>query len=227
MSHTEHQKQKGYEMLKLSKTAQPITQGYIRFEDDEKFKGLASNKQLLDIAKRATQVRDQVEYLKTSNTLSEGAVTVGVHNLITKQKQEIQKLSTKALDGIEARVIAANKKLFSNNNEVGVQEAPLTPEILRAFNSPKAETREMVANPNSARHLVALSKLGLVPDGIRESINKKHTPEATQELGSAESDLNDLGKIEKEFNSFALVNDDPATAQRLMELSPKEFEAIE
>lgn len=189
------------------KSGNPFVQGEIT--------ELSSIKRL---AQRVGNIRSQMDYTFNSGTNTDGEVTLRINELFTDQAPKIEALYTEVQAELEGLVKDAQSKLFSNTHEVGIQEAPLTPKILEAYQAPKADQAAMLDNPNSARHLAALTKLGLLPESTLHSVDKRHSPDAAAALDDVGLMLTDFEGIAKEYRSLAAM-DDAEGAERLRSLN--------
>lgn len=203
-------------MSRFKNTDQPATASYIQFADQEKYPGLASNQDLQNLGRHIKMVRDQTKHIQTSGVNTEQAGIVATYNLFDTQSKNLGDLKNKALFNIEAAVKDAQSKLFSNTAQISVEEGSLTGAILNMYQDPNADQTAMIDNPNSARHLASLAKLGLVGDTVLQNINSKHSPEATESLEQARKDIGVLEKMEREYQTFKSINNDPEQAQRLV-----------
>ncbi len=215
LSHSQHKNQNKDKAMNPPKLQ--VTQAYIKLSDS-KYEGIAKNPKLTALAERIVNIKDQVQYIKESGTLNVGEITLQTHQLFTKQKGRITGMAENALNDIEDRAKTAKGSLFSSTSAIRMEESALTPAILEMYRDPKSDTAKMIANPESARHLTALSRLGLVPESIRQSINKKHSPEATQQLEELQGDLGMLATMEKEYKSMENLMNDPKAAERLIKM---------
>ncbi len=193
------------------------TKSYLRFSTD-KYPGVSENPDLTKVARRIDLISQQAAYIERTGSNPDDTL-VKTYRMLQEQTREVSKLTDAAFSNIEAKAKEAKSKLFSNASKLAPGEAALSQLVLDEYRNGN-NTTALISNPESAKHLAALAKLGFVPDSVMRSINKQHSPEAFSDLEQASQDAKTLDEFEREYQTFKSQTADEETAQRLIDLEP-------
>ncbi len=203
----------------------PMASGLAAASKMRALDGIERNKDLDRLATRIMLVQEWASQWKEDKTVSFEERTLRVDDMFQKEQQAMNRMYDSAVTNIEQRIKAAKTQLFETQGLTAGQSELQMAVLQKYENSSPNEQVLMMDNENTGRILNSLVGNGLLPESVKNVLNKKHSPEAYATVGQGRNDAEDLATLSSEFKTCKNLNWDESQAAQIRSSQYKPMDA--